>query len=158
MCPAEILLIAIILILLIYVIFIYPTIVTSENFDTYRNHDFGAYEVYKEEGDHLTVPQAALKAKYDWAERDVAGYTVYDRMYDDVTRQKIWASEANKGDDEYGYRDVDLTDLNGVYDTKFSILDGENQLSTYHLGDMYDPNIVFTEVNGQKIYLAQKQY
>ena|SRR5271170_5341232 len=125
----------------------------EEQFDTYRNHDYGAYDEYKSKDNNcLTVDEAALKSKYIWSERDKAGYTVYDQYYNADTLQKSLTS-----DYEYGYRDVNPDDDN-VYDSKFSTLNNENELSRYKYQDMVDPNIIGTSFNGQNIYLAQKQH
>lgn len=156
-----------ILILIVYFIVNHDKI-SAEHFDTYRNHDFGAYYVYNDPNIDLlgnkkfnsctnkqddNVNKAALIAKYDWSEKDPLGYNVYDYMYNNVVKQKIWGV-----DGEYGYRDVDTSDLDNVYDNKFSLLNNSNQMAEYNLSDMYDPNYVTTEFNGQTIYLSQKQY
>lgn len=122
----------------------------QENFDTYRNHDFGAYYVYKNSNAKIngspikTVDQAALKAKYDWSQRDRLGNNVYDKMYDNSIQQKTW---------DYGYKNIGMD----AHDTKFSTL-GENQMATYKISDMLDPNSVYIKIRDQTITLAQKQY
>jgi hypothetical protein len=144
--------ICIVIIILLIALFWYNQ--NTEHFDTYYNHDFGAYNVYKnEEKKPLSVDNASLEAKYQWGDRDVAGYTVYDKMYDAAVKEKNWTS-----DRDYGYRDVDTVDLDNVYDTKFSVLNNENELSNYNALDMYDPYVVQNVINGQKVSLAQKQY
>lgn len=143
---------------------------TSEGFDTYHNHDFGAYDVYNNPANNnfgplgvntaigtntpRTVDDAALQARYEWSEKDPIGDTVYDKYYDSVVKEKNW------GDDyEYGYRDLrGGSGLDNVYDTKFSTLGFDNQLSNYNPQDMFDPNPVQFMFNGQRITLSQKQY
>ena len=129
----------------------------TENFDTYMNHDVGAYLVYKNEYGYSPYEvngfkDASLIAKYMWAYKDVLGENVYDRMYEGVTREKNMIS-----DPDYAYRE-DSYDLDNVYDTKFSIMNNDNELSRYSLTDMYDPNSIQTVVNDQLITLSQKQY
>lgn len=147
-----------IVIILIYAYCIHSQ---SEHFDTYRNHDFGAYNVYKKTGVKLPeipgksqIDQAQLLARYTWSERDPLGYDVYDRMYDAVVRETL-----NNGDPSYGRRDTNPALENpGVYDTKFSLMDGTNYDSDYNKLDMWDPNLVQTNFHGQQIVLSQKQY
>jgi len=148
--------IVIIIVIILVLIIIYNQ---QEHFDVYRNHDFGALDVYKNSNIQLNSKpisnyyDANLLAKYDWSTKDVLGYTVYDRMYDNLTHKKIW------GDDyEYGYRDINTTDLNNVYDSKFSLLNESNQMANYKITDMADPNLVQAKFNGEVITLAQKQY
>ena len=125
----------------------------TEKFDTYYNHDYGAYNVYKNEKLPIkTVEDASLKAKYQWSERDPLGYTLYDKMFDAVVEEKNATT-----DSDYGYRDTE-SGLDNVYDTKFSTLDGRNELNNYKISDMHDPNIIQNIINGQKISLAQAQY
>lgn len=145
--------------IVIVVLLIYATMRT-EHFDTYRNHDFGAYEVYKSPtGSSFgnppetirTVDQAAQLARYTWSQKDPAGYDVYDRMYDAVVRGTL-----NNGDPGYSYRDIS-PGTDGVYDSKFSLMDG-NYFSGYNKFDMFDPMLVQTNFNGQQIVLSQKQF
>ena len=140
------------LLVLIILILIFLRLKTPEHFDTYYNHDYGAYDVYKNEDLPVkTVNDAALKAKYQWSERDKMGDTVYEKMYDAAIMQK------NNTDYEYAYRDTDLG-LDNVYDSKFTVLNNENEYSNYNVKDMYDPNIVQTFMNNEAITLIQKQY
>ncbi len=141
---------AVLIILIIIIIAIYLN-QNSEYFDTYRNHDIGAYEVYQtsDPEDKITINQAALKAKYDWSDRDPLGQTVYDIMYDNTIANTAW-----NGDSEYAYRDI----AEGVYSSKFSLLDGSNYFATYKEKDMYDSNPVQAVFGGETITLSQKQY
>lgn len=152
----------VILILLILLVIYYYISSESENFDTYMNHDIGAYLVYKNEYGYVPkifgskkingLKDASLVAKYVWAKKDPLGENVYDRMYEGVVREQNMVS-----DDDYAYRDSDIN-LDNVYDTKFSILDNENELSRYRVSDMKDNDSINMYVNGQLITLSQKQY
>ena len=148
---------------------------TQESFDTYRNHDIGAFTVYHQDNEknekndsnrpsgnksgclNYQCPDLSfdpiLKAKYNWQNRDKAGYTVYDKMYNNEAQEKIWGN-----DNEYSYREFDTWNLDNVYDLKFTVLDNDNLLSTYNKHDMDDPKKVQIMYNGQIITLAQKQY
>src|SRR6185437_4903312 len=129
----------IVLIILIIVIWLWRG--EQENFDTYRNHDFGAYYVYKNSNvKPITVDQAALQAKYNWSVRDVLGNTVYDQMYDGVVQAKNWSIDRH---------DYDTQNLDNIYDSKFSIFNGESQLAEYKISDMLDKDSVRVIFNGQ---------
>lgn len=144
-------------IFLIIIIFNYNK---QEHFDIYRNHDFGAYDVYKNSNIKLdnkpikSVDQAVILAKYNWNNRDALGNTVYDKMYDNIIQQKVW----NINDDEYGYKNIDKKDLDDIYDSKFSVLDKNNEMAHYKMSDMVDKDSIEIQINGQTITLAQKQY
>lgn len=152
--------IILIIILILYLIFIHNkyTTVKTENYDVYRNHDMGSYDVYKsgflnqykEIKDAVKdgVKETALIAKYDWNQKDVLGNTVYDRYYEAFLREKE--------SEEFTERAADY-DLDNIYDTKFSLLDNETELSTYSKNEMVDTPVE-TTFNGEKIYLSQKQY
>lgn len=132
------------ILIVIFIIYIFILYKKNENFDVYRNYDFGAQEVYNQ-----PLPKSELRARYTWSEKDILGNNVYDKMFENIVRKKIYGL-----DNEYAYRDINTN----VYDTKFSILDGNNQISQYKIDDMYDPNITQVEFNGQPITLSQKQY
>lgn len=149
-----------ILILILSLIYLYKS--GTEKFDTYRNHDEGAYNVYNSDfiipkGNKLetfgkkNVEDAALLSKYTWNVRDPEGNNVYDRYYEALTNEK------NNSDPDYSYRDTD-NDLNSVYDTKFSTLTNNNELATYPINCMQDQNHVQTVFNGEVITLVQEQY
>jgi len=54
----------------------------SEHFDTFYDHDQQAYYVYAEQYPEIDMETTILKDKYQWAQRDKAGLTIYDKVYE----------------------------------------------------------------------------
>lgn len=95
-----------------------------EHYDTYFNHDFGAQEVYG----YDNTPDATLRAKYEWKEKDDStGMRVYDYVYEN----KVIADTYN---DEY------------------------MNVDAYPAGYMKTDKWPATIFNGEVITLAQKNY
>jgi hypothetical protein len=156
---------AIVLVLCILIVVILPSCPrvgkNMEHFDTYYNHDIGAYDVYISDPKGSFTPHslqdANSYANYTWEERDPAGMTVYDKYYERLTNEK------NQGDYEYAYRDLNSTGEENVYDSKFSLNDDENRFYMCGLNcllDMQDqsPATEYDYHSGETSVIVQKNY
>lgn len=152
----------VILMLLIFALFApkdcWPLKSNKEHFDTYMNHDIGAYEIYERDGyagkKPKNVSEAGLWSKYSWRDKDRLGANVFDKMYEEWAQKQNYAPE----DSEYAQRSVDSAGEKDAYlDMKFGNAGGDNLLAIYSYQDMQSlqPGTVF---NGQVITLAQKNY
>jgi hypothetical protein len=140
---------------------------TTERFDTYYNHDFGADEVYAKDGmpgldgaKPKSIPEASQYARYAWNERDPDGRTVYDKYYEGYN---YGIGGANDNDVEYAYREVGSLGEDNVYDAKFSNLNlktQDNLLSGYHYKDMLDwqPATAYDFHSDELSAISQKNY
>lgn len=156
--------VVLILILFIYMGLPYIKKAHGENFDTYYNHDIGAQEVYEKQNDNdfsselntkdlkkISLTDAGLKAKYDWSKKDLNGYNVYDKYYENVER-------ANYGD-SFGLPGVTESDSHG-YDSKFN----KAEYANYRISDMESQTPIEVTANdinvigAEKIRLVQKEY
>lgn len=120
------------------ILLLYFMLSNRESFDTYHNHDFGAYEVYKreqpdviprDEPGYKQVEAAARYALYTRREKDPKGLTVYDKYYEQLIKDKYNSGFAN---DLYPSASV--------------------------LTSMMDNDPITTVVNGEVITLSQKNY
>jgi hypothetical protein len=154
----------IIMCILLYILFTTKT----EGFDTYYNHDIGAYDVYNENTSPKwqtgfkpsNIEQANRYANYTWSERDPRGMTVYDQYYENYT---LDMGGANDNDREYAYRDIGAAGEDNVYDEKFSNRDGYNLFFTYsprYIADMVDkhPATAYDFHSDELAVIAQKNY
>jgi hypothetical protein len=148
---------ALIIILLIFIVRYNFT----EHFDTYYNHDYGAQTVYEREtGCTLPMKDTSLLAKYDWAEHDPLGLTVYDKYYEIYNFEE---GAAQNADHEYAYRDIHSLGEDNVYDTKFmntQLNPREDRISTFNWRDTCDrnPAKVYDWHSQEVDALSQKNY
>jgi hypothetical protein len=164
-----------ILVIFVFILILYSSFVNYANdtqklegFDTYRNHDIGAYDVYRENDSDVwqtgfkpsNIEQANRYANYTWSEKDPVGMTVYDKYYEDYTFE---IGGANERDQEYSYRDIGSTGEDNVYDAKFSISDGGSLIFAYgpqQVKDMidYDPAKAYDFHENEMSIISQKNY
>jgi len=156
----------VILLLVLYTVGISKS--KAENFDTYYNHDIGAFDVYNQNKSDSwqagfkpsNLEQANRYANYTWSERDPAGMTVYDKYYEDYTFE---IGGANDQDKEYVEREINTKDEDNVYDSKFSIRDGGSLYYTYgpqQIRDMTDtsPAMAYDWHSDELSTIVQKNY
>lgn len=118
-----------------------------ENFDnTYHNYGDHAFNYYRTRIPVKNVHQADRILEYRGYIPNIMGNNVYDHIYDQIIRKNNWNLNET------------VNDMNDPYDTKFMILDGQNNLARYSLNGMYDPHPFYREFEGHKIVLAQKQF
>lgn len=107
---------AIVICLIIILLFIILTLkANAEHFDTYYKHDEGAYDVYKTAYPNITQEESRVQAKYNWADKSHAGYTVYDDVYEKTLLERNLKSNDNE------YNPGDYGDYDVRYDTKFTL-------------------------------------
>lgn len=138
----ELALAVVVVLLIILVLYQLKCSETNENFDVYNNHTEGAQSVYAAwgiPGDSgpvkLTIPQTRLVAKYSWNDKDILGYDVYDRYYDDLVLN----------------RNRDAVDYKQTFNP-FRLPGGG-----YSVQEMIDTDPFYTVVNGEYVVLSQKK-
>ena len=118
---------------------------SRELFDAYNNHIYGAQRIYN--GD-LSLHGTALETKYNWARKCPDGLNIYDYLYEEHVRDL-------NGAPIYDYLDNKFDILGDPMNYKDNQL---NSIAAYNFRSSIDAPFVYTIVNGEKIYLAQKQY
>jgi hypothetical protein len=122
-----------IIILLIIVIIWYYSLNAEYYDNTYRNFYDLASPILKE-SDIKTNPSLFLS--YRWNEKDVLGNNIFDEIYYNVVKNRLW--------------DNNLEDNvpDKIYDYKFSILDKKDNLSDYN--NYVDPHRRTADFYGNK--------